>query len=44
MSPDESKLIRGEWLGNPLLYVFVTFFGSDRVQRSIIVFLFFLTY
>ena len=39
MSPDESKLIKVELLGNPLLYVFVTFFGSDLVQRSIIVFL-----
>ena len=24
-----------EWLGNPLLYGFVSFFGSDRAQRSI---------
>ena len=41
MSPDESKLIKVEWLENPLLYVFVNFFGPDRAQRSIIVFLFF---
>ena len=44
MSPDESKLIKVELLGNPLLYVFVSFFGPDRVQRSIIVFLSFWTY
>ena len=24
-----------EWLGNPLLYVFVSFFGPDRAERSI---------
>ena len=33
-----------EWLGNPLLYVFVSFFGPVRVQRSVIVFLSFWTY
>ena len=32
-----------EWLGNPLLYVFVSFFGPDRAQRSI-TFLSFWTY
>ena len=28
-------LIKVEWLGDPLLYVFVSFFGPDRTQRSI---------
>ena len=28
-------LIKVELLGNPLLYVFVSFFGPDRAQRSI---------
>ena len=28
-------LIIVEWLGDPLLYVFVSFFGPDRAQRSI---------
>ena len=28
-------LIIVEWLGDPLLYVFVRFFGPDRAQRSI---------
>ena len=32
---DLGIVIKVEWLGNPLLYVFVSFFGSDRAQRSI---------
>ena len=27
-------LIKVEWLGDPLLYVFVSFFRPDRTQRS----------
>ena len=28
-------LIIADWLGDPLLYVFVSFFGPDRTQRSV---------
>ena len=29
------SVLKVEWLGNPLLYVFVSFFGPDRAERSI---------